>query len=61
MDTRKHTYTKLCGHLPTLISSARFDAHAGRVWVGTYDAGLWEYELTTQPARKVAVPHFPQL
>ena len=61
IDTRKHTYTKLCGHLPTLISSARFDAHAGRVWVGTYDAGLWEYELTTQTARKVAVPHFPQL
>ena len=61
IDTRKHTYTKLCGHLPTLISSARFDAHAGRVWVGTYDAGLWEYELTTQTARKVAVPHFQQL
>lgn len=29
--------------------------------MGTYDAGLWEYELTTQTARKVAVPHFPQL
>lgn len=59
IDTRKHTYIKLYGHLPTLVSSAHSDAHAGCVWVGAYGAGLWEYELTAQTTRKVVVPHFP--
>ena len=61
IDIREHAYTKLRGHLPHLISSARYDARKHRVWVGTYNEGLWQYELNDQIARKAAVPQFPKL
>ncbi len=61
INTRKRTHTKLDGRLPGLISSARYDARTGRVWIGTYSEGLWQYELTEQTVRKAAVPQFPKL
>lgn len=52
INTRNRTKTKLQGHLPYIISSARYDAHTHRVWIGTYNAGLWQYDLIDQMLRK---------
>lgn len=61
IDTHNRTQTKLQGHLPYIISSARYDAHTRRVWIGTYNAGLWRYDLAGQIVRKATVPQFPKL
>lgn len=61
INTRNRTKTKLQGHLPYIISSARYDAHTHRVWIGTYNAGLWQYDLIDQMLRKAAIPQFPKL
>lgn len=61
INTRNRTKTKLQGHLPYIISSARYDAHTHRVWIGTYNAGLWQYDLIGQMLRKAAIPQFPKL
>lgn len=61
INTREYTLNELQGCLPHLISSARYDAHNRRVWIGTYNAGLWQYELTGQTLKKVDVPDFPTL
>lgn len=60
IDTHNRTQTKLQGHLPYIISSARYDAHTRRVWIGTYNAGLWRYDLAGQIVRKATVPQFPK-
>ena len=61
IDTRKQTKIRLDGQMPHFISSARYDARARRIWIGTYDAGLWQYDLREQAVGKAAVPHFPKL
>lgn len=61
IDTKTRTFTQLNGHLPRLISSTRYDARKRRVWIGTYNAGLWQYELTGQRTRQVNVPQLPKL
>ena len=61
VDTRTRIPVECKGELPHMISSARYDAHTRRVWVGTYNEGLWQYDMKEQKVRKADVPHFPQL
>lgn len=61
IDTRKQEKSRLGGQMPHFISSARYDARSKRVWVGTYDVGLWQYDLQEQEVKKAAVPQFPKL
>lgn len=58
INTRNRTKTKLQGHLPYIISSARYDAHTHRVWIGT-DNGLCCYNLFHKQIRTFATQ--PQL
>lgn len=61
IDTRTRIPAECKGELPYMISSARYDAHTRRVWVGTYNEGLWQYDMKEQKVRKADIPHFPQL
>lgn len=61
IDTRRATSQRLQGRMPHLISSARYDARHQRLWIGTYNAGLWQYDVAGQKLSKAAVPDFPRL
>lgn len=61
IDARRHAAQRLQGRLPHLISSARYDAARQRLWIGTYNDGLWQYDVARQKPGKVAVPDFPRL
>lgn len=60
INTRDCTQHKLHGHFPYLISSVRYDERTHRVWIGTYNAGLWKYELMDQTVRKATVTQLPR-
>ena len=61
INTRECTQEKLKGDFPHAISSLRYDGRNNRVWIGTYNAGLWQYELKEQAVRKAALPRLPKL
>lgn len=61
IDLRGAAPQQLQDHLPHFISSARYDARRQRLWIGTYNAGLWQYDLARQKLSKAAVPDFPHL
>lgn len=61
IHTHEQTCKQLQGHLPHLISSARYDAYRQQIWIGTYHAGLWQYDWNGQSLHKVTVPDFPAL
>ena len=61
INTRNRTKTKLQGHLPYIISSARYDAHTHRVWIGTYNAGLCSMILSIKCSGKLRFHNFRNL
>ncbi|MDR1004114.1 MAG: response regulator [Prevotellaceae bacterium] len=58
IDTRSKQTSRLRGQLNYPISAVRYDDRTHRVWIGTYDAGLWQYDLQTQQFRKAPVSGF---
>lgn len=61
INTRDYTLDKLKGNMPYTISAAHYDRYSRKVWIGTYNAGLWQYELDTQSVGKTAIADFPSL
>lgn len=61
IDTHRPVPQLLQGRLPQLITSARYDAGRQRLWIGTYNAGLWQYDVARQKLAKADVPDFPRL
>jgi signal transduction histidine kinase/ligand-binding sensor domain-containing protein/AraC-like DNA-binding protein len=61
INIRQQSLEKLRESLPYSISATHYDTRNQRIWIGTYDAGLWQYNLIEQQLSKAAVPNFPNM
>ncbi len=61
IDTHNYALKELKGTMPHLISSSSYDVVNQKVWIGTYDAGVWQYGLKEQKLKKVTITDFPAL
>ncbi|MDE5813678.1 MAG: hypothetical protein K2H72_05270, partial [Muribaculaceae bacterium] len=53
--------TKLPGSFKHLVSSAAYDPHRKRIFMGTYKGELWEYRLKEKSLSKVASDEIPEV